>query len=388
MTNMTNTIILAPNAFKGSLRAVQAAEAMARGLADSGLQRELDLMPVADGGDGTLDVLLAGGGRRVTCTADDPLGRPRDSEFGLLDDGRTAVVEMARASGLALLTRDERDPMRASTHGTGQLMIKAAELGARTIIVGVGGSATVDGGAGCLQAMGVRLLDAEGRDLPPGAAGLARLASIDLQGLHPALRDVRIRVACDVDNPVLGERGSARVFAPQKGATPEQVPQLEANLGHFFTLAAGIGRDVRDMAGAGAAGALAGGLTALAGASLESGSDLVLNQIGADERIARACLVVTAEGRLDSQSLGGKGPVGVQRRAAAHNVPVVALAGEVLGSDALFTQAGFRAVASICDGPTSLEDAMRRTAEAVECGARRLGLLMRLGADVLAGSRN
>ena len=381
---MSKTILLAPNAFKGSLRAVQAAEAMARGLRASGLDSGLDLMPVADGGDGTLDVLLASGGERVECEALDPLGRLIRSELGLLGDGSAAVVEMARASGLALLSRAERDPMRATTHGTGQLMIRAAELGARTIIVGVGGSATVDGGAGCLQALGVRLLDEHGRDLPPGAAHLSRLRSIRTDGLHPALKGVAIRVACDVDNPVLGERGSARVFAPQKGATQEQMPALEAGLAHFFALAAGNGgRDVRDTPGAGAAGALAGGLAAVLGASLESGSDLVLGQIGAEERIARARLVVTAEGRLDSQTLGGKGPLGVVRRAARHNVPVVALAGEILGPDALFAQAGFHAVASICDGPTSLEDAMRRTAEAVECGARRLGLLLRLGADVL-----
>lgn len=381
---MSKTILLAPNAFKGSLSAVRAAEAMARGLRAAGLD-DLDLMPVADGGDGTLDVLLASGGKRIECETLDPLGRHIRSEFGLLADGRTAVVEMARASGLALLSRDERDPMRATTYGTGRLMVRAAELGARTIIVGVGGSATVDGGAGCLQALGLGLFDEADREIGPGAADLFRVRSIRTDGLHPALKGVKIRVACDVDNPVLGERGSARVFAPQKGATPEQIPHLEAGLDHFFELAARQGgRDVRGIPGAGAAGALAGGLAALLGASLESGIDLVLGQIGAGERIARARLVVTAEGRLDAQTLGGKGPLGVVRLAARHGVPVVALAGEVLGPDSQFSQAGFHAVASICDGPTTLEDAMRRTAEAVECGARRLGLLLRLGADVLA----
>ncbi len=263
-------IVIAASALKHSLSAADAARAIARGLTRSGLSADLTLLPVADGGNGTLDALLIGGGERITVPVADPLGRPVEAAFGLI--GSTAVIEMALASGLELLPADQLDPLRASTYGTGQLMRAALDAGARRVIVGMGGSATVDGGAGCLQALGVRLLDAEGGEVPPGGGSLHLIRSIDIAALDPRWREVEVIIASDVDNPTLGDQGAAAVFAPQKGASPDDLAALEANLTHFFALTAGqIGVDVGSMPGGGAAGALSAGLMAYLGGRIQSG---------------------------------------------------------------------------------------------------------------------
>ncbi|MEP7292780.1 MAG: glycerate kinase, partial [Chloroflexota bacterium] len=246
-------IIIAAGALKHSLSAAAAASAIARGLRRAGLGAELVLLPIADGGNGTLDAFLAGGGERVTLTVSDPLGRPVEAAFGR--SGDTAVIEMALASGLELLRADELDALRASTFGTGQMMQAALDGGARRMIVGMGGSATVDGGAGCLQALGVKLLDAAGRHVPTGGGELHTIRYIDASGLDPRWQTVEVIIASDVDNPALGEDGAAAVFAAQKGASPAQVALLEDNLRHFFTLIAEqTGIDVRAARGGGAAG--------------------------------------------------------------------------------------------------------------------------------------
>lgn len=371
-------ILIAAGALKHSLTAATAAHAIARGLSRSGLHADLTLLPIADGGNGTLDALLTTGGERLTLTVRDPLGRPVEAAFGWLGD--TAVIEMALASGLELLQPHELDPLRASTYGTGQLMAAALNAGAKRVIVGVGGSATVDGGAGCLQALGVRLLDADRREVPPGGGSLHRIHQIDASGLDPRWKSVEVVIASDVDNPTLGEQGAAAVFAPQKGASPAQVDELEANLRHFFTLTAvQIGVDVREARGGGAAGALGAGLMAYLGGRIESGIDLILDVRGFDGLIDGADVVITSEGRMDAQTVHGKGPLGVARRAAARGVPTVALVGGLDVGDDLLHEAGLWAALPIVDKPMPLADALAGAERLIEGAALRLGYLLQIG---------
>ena len=365
-------ILIAPGAFKHSLTAVAAAEAIAHGLTRAGLGDDLTQRPIADGGNGTLDVLLAAtDGDRVTVTARDPLGRPVRADYGLIDDGQTAVIEMAQASGVELIAAHERDPFRASTYGTGQLMKHALEAGARRFIVGLGGSATVDGGAGCLMALGAKLLDANGRPiLQPGAAGLSKVATVDISGLDPRWRECEIQVAVDVDNPPLGERGAAAVFGPQKGASEDDIPALEKALAGFFqALEAATDVSVRGLAGGGAAGAFAAGLHAALGGQLTSGIDLILARIGFDAALAAADLVVTGEGHMDEQTVGGKGPFGVAQRALARGVPTVALVGGLGVDDAVLHDAGLAAVLPVVNAPMAGRSAAKRRAAARAGGA-------------------
>lgn len=370
-------IIVAAGAFKHSLSAAAAANAIARGLRRSGLNADLTLLPIADGGNGTLYAFLAGGGDRIPLTVDDPLGRPVESAFA--HSGETAVIEMALASGLELLHPDELDPLRASTYGTGQLMQAALDGGASRIIVGMGGSATVDGGAGCLQALGVRLLDWGGRDVPPGGGSLHQIRHIDASGLDPRWRSTELIIASDVDNPTLGETGAAAVFAPQKGASPEQVAILEENLRHFFTLVADqIGIDVRHTPGGGAAGAFSAGLMAFLGGRIQSGIDLILDLRGFDHLLAAADLVITSEGRMDAQTVHGKGPIGVARRARERGVPTVALVGGLQTGDVSLHEAGLWTVLPIVNAPMPLEQALAEAEHLVEAAALRLGYLLQL----------
>lgn len=377
-------IIIAAGALKHSLSAADAAQAVARGLRRSGLDAELVLLPIADGGNGTLDAFLTGGGDRVPVTVADPLGRPIEAAFGMRDG--TAVVEMALASGLELLAADELDPMRAGTFGTGQLMQAALDAGARGIIVGIGGSATVDGGAGCAAALGVRLLDADGRDVPPGGGSLHLVRQIDTSGLDPRWHEVDVIIASDVDNPTLGEQGAAAVFGPQKGATLAQVDALEANLRHFFTLVAEqVGVDVRAAVGGGAAGALGAGLMAFVGGRIESGIDLILDLRGFDVYLGDTALVITSEGRMDTQTVHGKGPIGVARRAGVRGVPTVALVGGLAADDVLLHDAGLWAALPILNEPLSLDAALARAETLVEQAALRLGYLLQLRTDQAHG---
>lgn len=370
-------ILIAPGAFKHSMTADAAARAIAAGLRRSGLGAEPVLMPIADGGNSTLDVFLINGGERHTINVQDPLHRPTTADFGLLPDGTTAVIEMALASGLELLSDDERDPFRATTFGTGQLMQAALDAGAQRVIIGLGGSATVDGGAGCLQALGVKLLDVEGDPVFPGGGGLHDLAMIDTSGLDPRWAQTDVVIASDVDNPTLGEQGAAAVFGPQKGAKPEDVPVLEANLRHFFTLVREqVGVDVLSVPGGGAAGAFGAGLMAFVGGKMTPGIDLVLEHNRFDEQLADAALVITGEGAMDEQTVHGKGPIGVARRAREHGVPTIALVGGLNADDELLHDAGLQAVLPIVPAPMSLNEAIERGAELVERAALRLGYVL------------
>ncbi len=375
---MSMRIIVAPGAFKNSLTAQQAAAAIARGLEQSGLGADLLSTPVADGGNGTLDAMLAGGGERRSRVVSGPLGAPVEADWGLLADGETAVVEMALASGMELLRADELDPLRASTFGTGQLLAAALDAGATRVILGLGGSATVDGGAGCLQALGVGLLDAQGEAIGPGGAQLGRVERVDAGGLDPRWRDVSLLLASDVDNPTLGELGAAAVFGPQKGADARQVELLEGQLTHFFTVIyEQTGRDLRQVPGGGAAGAFAAGMMAFLDAELQPGIELVLAHSGFDQALADADLVITGEGQMDEQTIHGKGPIGVARMARTQGVPTVALVGGLAVHDAKLHAAGMQAVLPITPRPMSLEEALADAPQQLERAALRLGYLLR-----------
>lgn len=372
-------VVVAPTAFKGTLGAVEAARAMAAGLVRGWPEAVPDLAPMADGGDGTVAALLYGrGGRLVEASVTGPLGEPVTAAFGLLDAGRAAVIEMAAASGLALVPPERRDPAVTTTAGTGELIRAALDRGVETIWLGAGGSATVDAGAGALAALGCRLLDGAGRPIPPGAAGLRRLARIDPQGLDPRLRRVRLVVLADVDNPLLGPEGAAAVFGPQKGAAPEAVPGLEAALERFAaTVRRDVGVEVAQVPRGGAAGGLAAGLAAVCGAELAAGGEAVADAVGLDGRLGGAALAVTGEGRLDGQTARGKAPWVVLRRAAAVGVPVVALAGAVGPGVEGLRGAGLVAAWPVVPGPVSEAEAARHAAAWCEAAAERLGATWR-----------
>ena len=293
-------IVIAPQGFKGTLSGIEAASAMAEGVRRVAPDAEVVLRPVADGGHGTLDTLLeATGGTAYSAQVTGPMGRQVDARWGLLGDGATVVVEMAQASGLTLVPEAMRDPMIATTYGTGQLIETALAAGHRRLLIGVGGSATSDGGAGAAQALGVRLLDAQGHDIPFGAAGLLQLANIDLSTLNPLAADSRFQVATDVSHPLCGPHGAAMVYGPQKGAQPAQLPLLDAALSRLADVVQQeIGADIRDLPGAGAAGGLAAGLVAFLGAELAWGIELVCDAIHFDDTLQGARLVLTGEGRL------------------------------------------------------------------------------------------
>jgi glycerate 2-kinase len=318
-------LVAAPNPFKGSLGAPAAAAAIALGVLDVFPDAEVLEVPVADGGEGTVEALVAArGGELVSAVVRGPLGDPVEATFGLIDGGGTAVVELAASSGLPLVPAERRDPRITSTYGFGQVLDAARRLGARRIIAGVGGSATNDACAGMAQALGFRLLDADGHDLGPGGLALCRLDHVDASGVDPAWRDVDVEVAVDVTNPLTGPEGASAVYGPQKGATPEMVAELDAALERFARV---IGGGIGDLPGAGAAGGAGAGLVYFLGARLRRGAPLVVDAARLDAALAGARAVLTGEGRVDAQSAYGKGPVEVARRAARAGVEAVLIAG-------------------------------------------------------------
>ncbi len=365
-------IVVAPDSFKGSLTAAEAADAIARGALRAVPGAEVLTRPVADGGEGTVAAALRAGYRPRTARVGGPDGRPVDAVFAV--DGATAVVELAAAAGIGLLGRPA--PTTATTRGVGELLLAALDAGARRVVLGLGGSATTDAGAGLLQALGVRLLDAGGRDVPPGGAGLARLDRVDASGLDARLAGVALEMATDVDNPLTGPAGAAAVYGPQKGATPEQVAGLDAALGRFAAVVRrDLGVDLGGRPAMGAAGGTAAGVAAVLGCSVGSGAELVADLVGLDAALAGAGLVVTGEGSLDAQTLRGKAPAVVAARARAAGVPCVALAGRVdLDADAR-PAAGFTAAHAL----TEVEPDLAR------CLADPGPVLEELAARVLAG---
>lgn len=384
-------IVVAPDSFKGSLTAVEAAEALARGVWAAVPEAEVVQVPMADGGEGTVATLVAGtGGRLVTRTVTGPLGRAVEAQFGLLGDGETAVIEMAAASGLLLVPPAERNPLVTSTFGTGELIRAALDLGSRRLLVGIGGSATNDGGVGMLQALGGRVLTGDGRDVGPGGGALAEAERIDLSGLDPRLQSVDLLVACDVDNPLCGSRGASAVYGPQKGATPEMVARLDDNLRHLANLVQrDLGRDAAEMPGAGAAGGLGFGMLAYLGARLAPGVQVVMDTVRLDKKLQGATLVITGEGRTDGQTLAGKVPMGVAGRAARLGIPAVVVSGAVApGAEALHAY-NVAALVSIVPGPLSLDEAMAQAGALLKRAAEEVMRLVSLGlrlSDPAAGA--
>lgn len=360
-------IVVCPDSFKESLSSVEAADAIAHGLEiESGIEPiEVVKLPLADGGEGTVDALVrATGGEIRRVRVHDPLMREIDSFFGILGDGKTAVVEMAAASGLHLLSESERNPLITTTYGTGELISEALRTGVEKIIIGIGGSATNDAGAGAMTALGVRFLDANGKELPPGGAALANLHRVDISSFDFPLDRITVEVACDVANPLTGPEGASAVFGPQKGATLAMVERLDKALAHFAeVIRRDLGQDISELSGAGAAGGLGGGLAAFLRAKLRSGIDMVLDAVHFDEAIAGANLVITGEGRIDEQTAYGKTIGGVLRRASRAGVPVVALVGSYSGDLRALYDAGLAAVFSIAPGPVSIQYAMEHAAE-------------------------
>jgi glycerate kinase len=385
-------ILVAPNALKGSLDAFATARAIADGLARAGTGAVIDQLPVADGGDGTAKVLVAArGGWMIDADVEGPRGAKVRACMGWLGDvegASTAVIEVALAVGLALLSPGERDPLVASSYGAGQLVVAALDRGARRIFVGLGGSATVDGAAGLVEALGARLLDRNGRAIARGGAGLGDLDRIDIAALDPRLESAELVALCDVDNPLLGETGAARVFGPQKGATPAAVERLEANLERLAAIISrDLGRDVRTLVHGGAAGGMGAGIAGILGATLAPGADRVLDLLRFEERLAGCHLVVTAEGLLDRQTLGRKAPLAVASRARRRGVPVVALAGGIAGDVAPRDFAAFDAILTTAAGPISIEEAMAKAADRMTDAAEQLGRLLALGAAAMRAPR-
>ncbi len=375
-------ILIAPGAFKHSLSAVAAAEAIATGLRRSSLDAELLIFPIADGGNGTVDVFMVGGGQRVSVATVDPLGRPIYADYARIEGGRTAVIEMALASGLELLKPGEMNPLVTTTYGTGLLMQAALNAGAQRIIIGMGGSATVDGGAGCMQALDIHLLDSYGREVERGGGSVGTVHTVDTSRLDPRWRDVEVIIASDVDNPVVGSQGAAAVFGPQKGADPHTVRVLETNLRQFFArVHEQTGVDVRQVRGGGAAGAFAAGLMAFLDGKIQSGIDLVLAYHHFADQLVNADLVITGEGQMDEQTIHGKGPIGVARLARERGIPTVAIVGGLNADDTLLHKAGIQAVLPIVTRPMPLREALRNAPELVERAALRLGYLLALKAE-------
>ncbi|MEO6679065.1 MAG: glycerate kinase [Pseudomonas sp.] len=352
-------IVIAPDSFKDSLSAQGVADAIALGLAEVWPQAHLVKCPMADGGEGTVESILAACAGELRHTpVRGPLGATVEAAWGWLPHNHTAIIEMAEASGLQLVPPAQRDACISSTFGTGELIRAALDAGAQRVILAIGGSATNDGGAGAMQALGVKLFDAQGQVLAPGGLALAQLASIDLSDIDPRLNAVRFDIAADVNNPLCGPHGASAIFGPQKGASPAQVQQLDESLGHFADLCAqALNKDVRDEPGSGAAGGLGFAAKAFLGARFQAGVEVVAELVGLAEAVKDADLVITGEGRFDAQTLRGKTPFGVARIARQHGVPVIVIAGTLgEGYQELYGH-GIDAAFALASGPMTLEQA-------------------------------
>lgn len=373
-------VVIAPDSFKESLSALEVAQAIERGFRQIFPDVQYVALPMADGGEGTVDAMVAAtGGEKINVTVTGPLGKPVEAFYGLLGDGNTAVIEMAAASGLHLATGSQRDPRATTSYGTGELIRAALEHGVQAIILGIGGSATNDGGVGMMQALGAKFLDAQSQPLAPGGAALAQLADIDLAALDSRLKQIAFTVACDVDNPLCGEKGASAVFGPQKGATPEMVQQLDAALRHYGELLERTtGQAVMDTPGAGAAGGMGAALLGMLQAQLRPGIEIVIETLRLEDAVRDADLVITGEGRLDSQSIRGKTPIGVARVAKRYGLPVIGIAGSLAQDHQVVYQHGIDAAFSVIDRIVTLEQALADAAHNLQVTARNVAAVWRL----------
>ncbi|WP_305830270.1 glycerate kinase [Photobacterium leiognathi] len=373
-------IIIAPDSYKESLTAMEVATAIENGFRQVIPNAEYIKLPMADGGEGTVQSLVdASNGTIIERSVTGPLGEQVNGFFGLMGDGKTAIIEMAAASGLHLVSPDLRNPMLTTSFGTGELILAALDKGVEHIIVGIGGSATNDGGIGMAQVLGVRFLDENNKQISYGGGALDRLHHIDISNINPRLVSVRLEVACDVDNPLCGEKGTSQVFGPQKGATPEMVTQLDNNLAHYAEIIKrDLGKDVKDMAGAGAAGGMGAALLGLFNAQLRPGIEIVMDAVNLADALKDADLVITGEGRIDSQTIHGKTPIGVARAAKRFNKPVIGIAGSLSYDCNVVHEHGIDAVFSVVPHSVSLAEALAEAAINVELTARNVAAIYAL----------
>ncbi|MBE3554576.1 MAG: glycerate kinase [Thermicanus sp.] len=377
-------IVIAPDSFKESVSAFEAAQAIAMGFREVFPEAEIETIPMADGGEGTVEALVhATGGQVIKKWVTGPLGEPVEAFFGLLGDGKTAVIEMAAASGLHLAPKGRRTPLFTTTRGTGELIREALDFGVEQILIGIGGSATVDGGVGMIQALGGRFLNKNGDEIGPGGGHLSQMASIDLSELDPRLKRIKFTAACDVENPLTGPTGAAAVFGPQKGATPEMVQILDENLSHYANLIQHmLGREISRLPGSGAAGGLGAGLIAFLNARLKPGVEIVLDLVHFDERVEHASLVITGEGRIDGQTIYGKTPIGVAKAAKKYHIPVIALAGSLSEDSHRVLHHGIDALYCILPGIIPLEEALNNGATYLAQTARNIAMTLKLGKNL------
>lgn len=374
-------IVIAPDSYKESLSATQVAQAIEKGFREIFPDAEYVSVPVADGGEGTVDAMItATQGIRMNSPVTGPLGQQVMAEWGISGDGKTAFIEMAQASGLALVPPEQRNPLLTTSRGTGELILHALEKGAQNIIIGIGGSATNDGGAGMVQALGARLTDEAGDEIGFGGGSLLQLRNIDISNLDPRLAHCVINVACDVTNPLLGEYGASRIFGPQKGATESMIRTLDCNLDHFAdVIKDALNVDVKNVPGAGAAGGMGAALMSFLGAELRSGIEIVTEALNLEEHIHDCTLVVTGEGRLDSQSIHGKVPVGVASVAKKYHKPVIGIAGSLTKDVAVVHQYGIDAVFSVLSSISSLEEAFRGAFDNIYRESRNIAATLMVG---------
>jgi len=371
-------VAIAPDSFKGSMTALEAAKCIERGLKRALFGVTCRTIPMADGGEGTVRAIVdATAGRLISRTVQDPLGRKIRSTFGISGDGKTAIIEMAAASGLALLKPRERNPMKTTTFGTGELIRHALSLNVKHILIGIGGSATNDGGMGVAQALGARFLDAHSSEIGSGGGSLKKLDRIEMSGLDPRLKHVTVEVACDVNNPLTGANGAAKVYAPQKGATVAMVRELDAGLRHFAEIVKrDVGLDIATVPGSGAAGGLGGGLMAFLRGKLRPGIDIVIDSVKLAQRIKGCDLVITGEGRMDHQTAFGKTPHGVARVAKQAGLPVIAICGSLGKNPQIVHTIGIDAFFSALEEPVEEEDLPKRGPAMLENCAEQVGRLL------------
>lgn len=376
-------IVIAPDSYKESLSALEVARAIEDGFRDIFPQADYVKIPLADGGEGTVEAMVAATqGRVITVAVTGPLGEPVEAFYGISGDEQCAFIEMAAASGLESVPPARRNPLKTTSWGTGELIRHALDAGVKHIIIGIGGSATNDGGAGMVQALGGKLLTADNQQIPQGGEGLEQLERIDVAGLDSRLATCRIDVACDVSNPLTGEEGATAVFGPQKGASAEMIPRLDAALQHYATLIArDLDIDVLNLEGGGAAGGMGAALFAFCGATLRPGIEIVTDALHLAEKLNDADVVITGEGRLDSQTVHGKVPVGVARVAKGFNIPVIAIAGSLTDDVDIVHQHGLDAVFSVLTQVGTLEDALAGAQENVRRTARNVAAVLKMGLE-------
>ncbi len=377
-------ILIAPQSLKGSLTAAEAGSAIAQGVRTIYPKAEIEIVPVADGGEGTVQALVdASGGKIIQKMVTGPLGEPVPAFFGLMGDGSTAVIEMAACAGLPLVPPEKRDPRITTTYGVGELILAALDYGSRHFIIGIGGSATNDGGAGMAQALGASLLNTEGTEIAHGGAALVTLAHISTSSMDARLQNCTVEVACDVNNPLCGPRGASAVYGPQKGATPEMVEELDKALAHYaHIIEQDLGMSIAEIPGAGAAGGLGAGLMTFLHATLRPGAQIVFEALGLEDKIRKADLVITAEGQIDTQTAYGKSVGAVAEIAKRYGLPVLAFAGGLGENYQVVYTLGVDAVAALPSSPMTLTYAMENAARLMSDAAERACRFLQVGSRV------